>query len=69
MNWIDVKNYLPPNNTYCIVYIKDENCFSEAIFNSKKYKVYNNKFIFYDSEYEIDLTKGVTHWMIPTTPI
>lgn len=75
MNWINVKTELPPNNTNCVVWIKDERYsieqFHDVIFNSKHFGVSNNRFVNYENggEYETDYTINVTHWMIPTKPI
>ena len=71
MEWIDVKKELPPNDTKCLVWVKNDlEFFSEVIFNSDYFNVKNNRFINYENggEYESDLTDNVTHWLIPTNP-
>lgn len=70
MEWIDVKKQLPEDNTNCIVWLSNTDDFAECVFNSSYFKVYDNRFVFYENggEYEYDLTENVTHWMIPTSP-
>lgn len=75
MNWIDVNEELPPNNTECVVWVKNATWkqiegFERVIFNSEYFKVSNNRFVNYENggEYETDYTEFVTHWMIPMKP-
>ena len=76
MNWINVNDKLPENNTSCIVwcenYTRDKlEFFSEVIFNSEYFGVKNNRFVNYENggEYENDYTEFVTHWFVPKKPI
>lgn len=76
MNWINVNDKLPENNTSCIVwcenYTRDKlEFFSEVIFNSEYFGVKNNRFVNYENggEYENDYTEYVTHWLVPKKPI